>query len=260
MAPARAVLLVARMTRFNNLVFFATLGASAGVASAEPPKTIVLVHGAFADGSAWDRVAPILVAKGYNVVAVHQSLASFDADVDATKRVIEAQAGKVVLVGHSYGGAVITEAGNSDKVTALVYVAAFAPDAGESINDLGKGQPPPPWVTKLVVDRGGFATLPAALVAADFSQDLPPAESRLLAIKQGPIAARNFDAKITTAAWHTKPSWYVRSENDHMIAPAAQALMAKRANAKVTSLHTSHVPMLSKPNEVAAVILAAAAN
>lgn len=109
--------------------------------------------------------------------------------------------GRVILVGHSYGGAVITEAGNDTKVAALVYVAAFVPDAGESVNDLGKGHPAPPWVKKLVVDRGGFASLPADVVANDFAQDPPAADTRLLAAKQGPIAARCFDDKITTAAW-----------------------------------------------------------
>ena len=235
------------------------LAALAAPAYAEPPKTIVLVHGAFADGSSWDRVTPLLTAKGFAVVAVHESLGSLDADVDATKRAIEAAPGKVILVGHSYGGAVITEAGASDKVAALVYVAAFVPDKGESINDLGKGQPPPPWITKLIVDRAGFATLPPDVVEKEFAQDLPAAEARLLASKQGPIAAKSFDVKLGTAAWRTKPSWYLRAEDDHMIAPAGQALMAKRASSKVTSIKASHVAMLSHPKDVAAVIIAAAA-
>ena len=235
--------------------------ASATAAFADTPTkpiTIVLVHGAFADSSSWDKVTPILQDKGYNVVAVYDPMSSLADDVAATKRVIEAQPGRVVLVGHSYGGVVITEAGNHDKVAALVYVAAFAPDAGESVNDLGKGQPAPPWTKRLVIDSGGFASLPADVVASDFAQDLSAADTRLIAAKQGPIAAKCFDGKITTAAWHTKPSWYVRAEQDHMIAPEAQAAMAKRANAKVTSVKASHVVMLSKSKEVAATILAAA--
>lgn len=232
----------------------------ATAARADAPKpTIVLVHGAFADSSSWDKVTPILQDKGYNVVAVYDPMSSLADDVATTKRVIDAQPGKVVLVGHSYGGAVITEAGNHDKVSSLVYVAAFAPDAGESVNDLGKGAPPPPWVKRLVVDTGGFASLPADVVASDFAQDLPAGDTRLLAAKQGPIAAKCFDGKIATAAWHTKPSWYVRAESDRMIAPDAQAIMAKRANAKVTSVKASHVVMLSRPKDVAAAILAAAA-
>lgn len=232
--------------------------AATGTADAAPAKnTIILVHGAFADGSSWDRVTPLLQAKGFDVVAVHEPLTSLADDVAATKRAIKAAPGKVILVGHSYGGAVITEAGNDDKVTALVYIAAFAPDAGESINDLGKGAPPPAWVTKLAV-TDGFASLPADVVASEFAQDLPAADAKLLAVKQGPIAARCFDDKISKAAWHAKPSWYLRSESDHMIAPAAQEIMAKRAKAKLTSVKTSHVPMLVKPQDVAATILAAA--
>jgi pimeloyl-ACP methyl ester carboxylesterase len=227
--------------------------------AAKSPVTVVLVHGAFADGSSWDKVTPLLEAKGFRVVAVYDPMSSLADDVAATKRVIEAQPGPVVLVGHSYGGAVITEAGNDRKVASLVYVAAFAPDAGESINDLGKGHPAPPWVKKLVVDRGGFATLPTDVVASDFAQDLPAGDTRIIAAKQGPIAARCFDDKITTAAWHAKPSWYVRAESDHMIDPDAQAFMAKRAGAKLTSVKGSHVVMLSHPADVTAVILAAAA-
>ena len=239
------------------------LAATASAVSADPtakaPLTVVLVHGAFADGSSWDKVTPALEAKGFRVVAVYDPMSSLADDVAATSRVIEAQPGPVILVGHSYGGAVITEAGNDRKVAALVYVAAFVPDAGESINDLGKGHPAPPWVAKLVVDRGGFASLPADVVANDFAQDLPAADARLLAAKQGPIAARCFDDKITTAAWHAKPSWYVRAEADHMIDPEAQAFMAKRAGANLTSVKGSHVIMLSRPAAVTAAILAASA-
>jgi pimeloyl-ACP methyl ester carboxylesterase len=239
-------------------VGLAATAAGASADTAKAPTTVVLVHGAFADGSSWDKVTPSLEAKGFRVVAVYDPMSSLADDVAATRRVIEAQPGRVILVGHSYGGAVITEAGNDPKVAALVYVAAFVPDAGESINDLGKGQPAPPWVKQLVVDRGGFASLPAEVVAKDFAQDLSAADARLLAAKQGPIAARCFDDKITTAAWRTRPSWYVRAEADHMIDPAAQAAMAKRANAKVTSVKGSHVIMLSRPAEVVATILAAA--
>jgi pimeloyl-ACP methyl ester carboxylesterase len=239
-------------------VVVASVPASALAAPAKPHRTIVLVHGAFADGSSWDRVVPLLRAKGYDVIAVHESLASLADDVAATKRAIEIAHDEVILVGHSYGGAVITEAGNDPKVVGLVYVAAFAPEANESINDLGKGQPPPPWASQLQVDSGGFARLPAETVSKDFAQDLPPAETALIAVKQGPIAVKSFDAKIKTAAWHKKPAWYLRAANDHMIDPRAQAFMAQRIKAKVTSVEASHVPMLSKPREVAAVILSAA--
>lgn len=243
-----------------SLPFF--LIASASVANADsrptPVKTIVLVHGAFADGSSWDRVAPLLEAKGYRVVAVHQPLSSLEADVAATKRAIELAPGPVLLVGHSYGGFVITEAGTNDKVTGLVYISAFAPDNGESVNDMLKGKPAPGWVKSAIVDSAGFAWLPRTTVASDFAQDLSANEVSLLTAKQAPIALKNFDDHITVAAWRSKPSWFIRPEQDHMLDPKAQELMAKRAGSKVTSIRSSHVVMLSHPKEVAAVILSAA--
>jgi pimeloyl-ACP methyl ester carboxylesterase len=228
--------------------------------SSSPVKTIVLVHGAFADGSSWDRVVPLLQAKGYTVVAVHEPFTSLADDVAATRRAIDKQPGEVILVGHSYGGAVITEAGNSPKVAGLVYVAAFGPDSGESINDLGKGKPPPVWITSLEVDEGGFGWLPPSTVSTSFAQDLPAAETKILTSKQGPIAMKNFDGKIQTAAWRTKRSWYVLATRDRMIDPEAQQIMASRMRAATTSVVASHVPMLSKPKEVAAVILSAASS
>ncbi len=250
-----------RMSMFK-LSFPLFLFASATVAHADtrptPIKTIVLVHGAFADGSSWDRVTPLLQAKGFNVVAVHQPLSSFEADVAATRRAIEVAPGPVLLVGHSYGGFVITEAGTSDKVKGLVYIAAFAPDNGESINDMFKGKPAPAWVKTAMVDSAGFAWLPRATVATEFAPDLSSAEINVLTTKQAPIALKNFDDHIKVAAWRTKPSWFIRPEQDRMLDPDAQAMMAKRARAKLTSVRSSHVVMLSHPKEVAAVILSAA--
>jgi len=228
-------------------------------AHAEPAKSIVLVHGAFADGTSWAKVIPLLAAKGYTVVAVQNPLSSLADDVAATRRAMEGVPGPVILVGHSWGGVVITEAGNDAKVAGLVYVAAFGPDEGESVNALGKGKPAPPWAAALQVDSGGFARLPAEIVAKDFAQDVSPAEAKLIAATQGPVAVKCFDEAVKKAAWKSKPSWYVRSEKDHMIDPAAQEFMAKRMKAAVTSLKTSHVPMVSRPKDVAAVILAAAA-
>jgi pimeloyl-ACP methyl ester carboxylesterase len=237
-------------------------GAFASSASAVPPTkalpSIILVHGAFADGSSWDRVVPLLQAKGYSVVAVHEPLTSLADDVAATRRAIAQQPGEVVLVGHSYGGAVITEAGNHPKVKSLVYVAAFGPDAGESINDLGRGQPTPAWASSLRVDEGGFAWLPLSTVLHDFAPDLPEPEASLLAVKQGPINTKCFDEKVTSAAWHSRPVFYLRSGQDHMIDPVQQTLTAKRLGATLTSISSSHVSMLSQPKEVAAVILRAA--
>jgi pimeloyl-ACP methyl ester carboxylesterase len=237
-----------------------SLGAVAAPAAAadKPTRSIVLVHGAFADGSSWDRVTPILLAKGYTVVAVQQPMSSLADDVAATKRAIDAQPGDVVLVGHSYGGVIITQAGNNPKVVGLVYVAAFAPDAGESVDDLGKGQPAPAWVKSLKADSGGYQWLPADVVARDFAQDLPPDEAKLLAAKQAPPHGRVFGAKVHTAAWKTRPVWFVLPSEDHMIAPAAQAVMARRMNATIVPVKASHVVMLSRPRAVAGAILSAA--
>jgi len=235
----------------------AMLLTSAPIQAGSSKPTIVLVHGAWADGSSWDKVAPLLMAKGYDVVAVHEPLSSLGDDVAAVKRVIDAQPGDVVLVGHSYGGVIITEAGNDPKVKQLVYVAAFGPDANESVNDLGKAGPPPDWAKTLKVEDG-YAVLSTDAVAKDFAQDLSKGDQALLATKQGWTAMKVFDGKPATAAWKSKPSWFVVAAQDHMIPPAAEEQMAKRMNAKITTLKASHVVMLSKPNEVAAVILDAA--
>jgi len=226
----------------------------------KPQKTVVLVHGAFADGSSWEKVIPILQAKGVRVVAVQNPLTSLADDVAATKRAIDAQSGPVILVGHSWGGTVITEAGANDKVAALVYVAAFAPDAGQSSNDLGKDGPPPPGLANIRPDSAGFLSLTPESVATNFAQDLPAAQTAVMAVTQGPIAGKAFDDKVGNAAWKTKPSWFIVSEKDRMIQPDLERAMAKKINAKTTALPTSHVPMLSRPNDVATVILAAAAS
>jgi pimeloyl-ACP methyl ester carboxylesterase len=236
------------------------LALAAGPASAQAtPKTVVLVHGAFADGSSWAKVIPLLEAKGLKVVAVQNPLTSLADDVAATKRVLAAQTGPVVLVGHSWGGVVITEAGNDDKVGALVYVAAFAPDDGQAVADLGKDLPPPPGLATVKPDASGFIWLSDDVVAKHFAQDLSPAEAKLIAATQGPVAARCFGDKVTTAAWKKKPSFAIVASKDHMIQPELETAMAHKMNATTTTLATSHVAMLSKPKEVAAVILAAAA-
>jgi pimeloyl-ACP methyl ester carboxylesterase len=221
-------------------------------------RTIVLVHGAFADASSWSKVIPLLSAKGYNVIAVHLPMTSVGDDVAAVKRVIDAQPGDVTLVGHSYGGRIITEAGNNAKVKSLVYVAAFAPDKDESITSIGKGSPPPDWQSSLKVDGGDYAWLPPETVKKDFAQDLPEAEQKVIAATQGPLPKKSFDAKLTgDPAWRSRPSFYIQTENDRMIDPKEQAKMAKRANAKVTQVKASHVVMLSQPDKVAQVIITA---
>jgi pimeloyl-ACP methyl ester carboxylesterase len=240
-------------------LFFASLMIPLAAAAQEKSQTtVVLVHGAFADGSSWDKVIPLLQAKGLHVVAVQNPLTSLADDVAATKRVIDAQSGPVILVGHSWGGTVITEAGDHAKVAALVYVAAFAPDVGEATSDLGKGGPPPAGSASIRPDAAGFLYLTPEGVAKDFAQDLPAEQTAVMAVTQSPIFGKTFDEKVRNAAWKSKPSWFIVAGKDRMIQPDLERAMAKKINARTTVLPTSHVSMLSRPNDVAAVILAAA--
>jgi pimeloyl-ACP methyl ester carboxylesterase len=220
-------------------------------------KNVVLVHGAFADGSSWDKVIPLLEARGLHVVAVQNPLSSLADDVSATKRVIDQQKGPVILVGHSWGGVVVSEAGNDDKVKSLVYVAAFAPDSGQSIADMTKGAPPPVWASELRKDAAGYLTLSTKAVLEDFAQDSPLPETRLIAATQGPWASGCLDEKVTKAAWHDKPSYFVITGKDRMIDPSLQQTMAKTIDAKVTRVNASHVAMVSQPQAVADAIIAA---
>ena len=217
-------------------------------------RNIVLVHGAFADGSSWSKVIPLLLARGYKVTAVSNPLTTFQEDVAATRRAIAAQDGPVTLVGHSYGGVVITEAGNDPKVSALVYVAAFAPDAGQSIVEISKPFPPPPGPQTAVPMPDGFLLLSPDGIETGFAQDLGKEEKALLTAVQPQTSGSIFAAKPTTAAWHSKPSWYVVASEDRMIAPEHEASMAKQLKATTTTLPASHVVMLSHPKEVAKVI------
>ena len=224
-----------------------------------PKTTVVLVHGAFADGSGWDKVIPLLQAKGLDVVSVQNPLTSLADDVAATRRVLDAQKGPVVLVGHSWGGVVISEIGIHERVKSLVYVAAFAPSAGQSVVELGKGYPTPPGFNFLVQDKEGFLSLSPEGMARHFAQDLPPSKTSLMAATQGPINARSFDERVTAAAWRTRPSWYVLTQQDHMIDPGLQRAMAEKISAHIVNVPSSHVPQLSKPVQVANAIIDAAA-
>jgi pimeloyl-ACP methyl ester carboxylesterase len=227
--------------------------------SAQAAKNVVLVHGAFADDSSWSKVVPLLKSKGFNVTAVGNPLTSFADDVAATKRALAAQNGPTVLVGHSYGGVVITEAGNDPKVVSLVYVAAFAPDAGQSIGDISQSFAKPAGLDQLP-QPDGFLLLSQKGIEEDFAQDLTPAEKKQLVAAQPKTAGSIFEAKPAAAAWRGKPSWYVVSSNDRMIDPEQEKSMAKQINAKTTVLTSSHVAMLSHPTEVAKVIEEAATN
>ena len=222
--------------------------------------SIVLVHGAFADGSSWNKVIPILEAEGFGVTAVQNPLKSLADDVATTKRVIESQKGNVVLVGHSYGGAVITEAAaNNPKVKALVYVAAFAPDAGETLGGLGEKYPAPPLATALAPDSAGFLYIDRSKFHEVFSHDLPADTAALLAATQKPIAAAIFGESVKAVAWKTVPSWFVVSTQDKAINPDLERFMAKRMNAQTTEINASHVGFISQPKAVAKIIEAAAA-
>jgi pimeloyl-ACP methyl ester carboxylesterase len=249
---------------FRSLRFAALLTALAGLSSqavAESAKNIILVHGAWADGSSWSRVIPLLNAKGLHVTAVQLPLTSLADDAATVKRAIALENGPVVLVGHSYGGSVITEAGNDPKVSALVYVAAFAPDNGQSAGALnGAAVPPAPMGAEAKPDAEGFLSLTKTGVYDDFAQDLPEREKAVLYSAQAPTNVKSLGGNITNAAWHSKPSWYIVASMDRAIPPALEATMAKTIHATTTTVKSSHVAMLSKPAEVAEVIEHAAAH
>lgn len=221
-------------------------------------KNIVLVHGAFVDETSWDGVAKILTAKGYTVTAVKNPLTSLADDVAATNAVLDAQDGPTVLVGHSWGGVVIGEAGNTPKVASLVYVSAFAPDKGESVSTLAASGPATPGVKAIRPDAKGYLTIDPVVFPSAVAGDLPKEIGEYLAAHQMPINHTAFDEPATVAAWHDKPSWYVLSSLDQVLDPHAQAFFAERIKAKVTTVDGSHAALASHAAEVAAVIEAAA--
>ncbi|MEJ0105881.1 MAG: alpha/beta hydrolase [Bacteroidota bacterium] len=221
-------------------------------------KNIVLVHGAFADGSGWENVFKILKARGYNVTIVQNPLTSLEDDVAATDRILEKQDGPVVLVGHSWGGSVITQAGVSPKVAALVYVAAFAPEIGESTLDLVKTAPPAPENGILPPDDKGFIYYDKEKFHAGFAADISKEKADFMYASQGAIAVKSFITPLTQAAWKTKPSYAIVATEDKSINPLIERTMYKRAGSVVTELKGSHVIFISNPKEVADVIEAAA--
>ena len=245
------------MTRALLAALF-VVGLAGGLAAQTTKPTIVLVHGAFADASGWSKVISILQRDGYNVIAVQNPLTSLAADIETTKRVIDAQTGPVVVVGHSYGGAVITgaAAGNAN-VKALVYVAAFAPDSGEPIGAFGEKYPAPLGAA-LKPDAAGFLYIDRGQFNALFCADVPAAEARVMAVTQKPLNSSVFGASVDRAAWKTLPSWFVVSQDDKAINPDLERFYAKRMGAKVTELKSSHVSFISHPSEVTRVIEQAA--
>ena len=244
-------------TPLKTIAAAAVAGGIAFGASAEPVRNIVLVHGAFADGAGWRGVYDELTARGYAVSIVQNPLTSFADDVAATRRVLNRQDGPAILVGHSYGGSVITEAGTDPKVAGLVYVAAFAPEVGQSTLDQYAEIPPPPnFVPEEQSD--GFAYLNADRFQAGFAGDASEADAAFLRDAQVPIAMAALAAPVTVAAWKTKPSWYVVATEDGAIAPELLRSTARRIGADTTEVPGSHVVFLTQPKAVADVIDAAA--
>jgi pimeloyl-ACP methyl ester carboxylesterase len=220
--------------------------------------TIILVHGAFADASGWQQVIGLLQDDGYRVQAVQNALASLADDIATTKRLIDAQAGPVVVVGHSYGGAVMTgAAAGNPNVKALVFLAAFAPEPGEPVAAFGK-QYPIDLDTALVPDAAGFVFIDETKFHAVFGADLPPRQTAWMAVAQKPIQGAIFGQSTPEAAWKTIPSWYVVSQQDHAINPDLERFYAKRINARTTEIASSHVVFLSHPREVTNLIEEAA--
>ena len=228
-------------------------------ANAQTKPTIVLVHGAFAAAAGWSGIIERLQKRGYNVVAVENPLSGLSADVATTKRLVDRQPGDVVLVGHSYGGAVISGASAGDpKVKALVFVAAFAPDANEPLKAVGDKFPTPPLNATLKPDAAGFLFVDTAKFHAVFAADIPVAETRIAAASQKPLSSAVFDQTNPGAGWKNIPSWFMVAKNDKAINPEAERFYAKRANAKTTEVESSHVIFLSHPDAVVRVIVEAA--
>lgn len=244
----------------NTMTTFAAAavaGSLAPGANAEPVRNIVLVHGAFADGSGWRGVYDELTSRGYAVSIVQNPLTSFADDVAATRRVLNRQKGPVILVGHSYGGSVITEAGTDAKVAGLVYVAAFAPEVGQStLDQYNEIAPPPNFVPEEQPD--GFAYLNGEKFRAGFAGDTSEADAAFLRDSQVPIAMAALAAPVTVAAWKTKPSWYIVATEDGAIDPELLRSTARRIGAETTEVQGSHVVFLTQPKAVADVIEAAA--
>ena len=221
--------------------------------------TIVLVHGAWADGSSWNKVIPLLLAKNMPVIAVQLPLTSVQDDLAATNRIIADTERPIVLVGHSWGGMAVTQAGNNPKVMALVYVSAFAPDVGETGSSLIGAHPAPPALSTIVTDSAGFVYQTVDGMLKNIAPDLPVEEARALAVTQGRLAGKAFGQPVAIAAWKAKPCWFIVTTEDRVVSTKLQRAEANRMEARVTVIQSSHMSLLSHPGEVAAVIEDAAA-
>jgi pimeloyl-ACP methyl ester carboxylesterase len=220
--------------------------------------SIVLIHGGFVDGSGWEGVYNILKKDGYDVSVVQNPTTSLADDVAFTKRIVDSKPGPVLLVGHSYGGVVITEAGNDPKVKGLVYVAAFAPDKGESVDSLIKNPPPGAPVPPILPPKDGFLLLDQAKFAASFAADVGKKQADFMAASQVPWGVAALTGAVTEASWKNKPSWYLVAQDDKMIPPAAQRAMSQRAGSTVVEVPGSHAVYVSRPADVAKLIERAA--
>lgn len=230
------------------------LTPSTTTANLEKPVTVVLVHGAWANASSWDKVISLLLAKGQRVLAVPLPLTSLEDDLAATNRIVADTEGPIVLVGHSWGGMAVTQAGGDPKVAALVYVSAFAPDVGESGGSLIGAHPTPPALSTIVTDSAGFVYQTVDGMLTNIAPDVPAAEARVLAVTQGRLAGRAFEQTVAVAAWKRKPAWFVVTTDDRVVSVELQTASAKRMNAKTTIIHASHMSILSRPHDVASVI------
>lgn len=221
-------------------------------------KNIVLVHGAFADGSSWSKIIPLLQGKGLNVIAVQNPLTSFADDVAATKRAIAQMEGPILLIGHSYGGMVISEAGKDAKVAGLLYVAALVPEDGQNVNDVNAAMAPTAVGPEFQLSSDGFLSLSQKGINEFFAQDATPDERKIILVTQVPWAASATQQKVYSPAWKTKPSWSIVAAKDGMINPDLQRFKAKLIKATSIELQTGHVPMVTDPKKVAAFIISAA--
>ncbi|OHV18197.1 alpha/beta hydrolase [Methylorubrum extorquens] len=252
--------MITRRTLNQALAAGAAVALLSGSASAQAlprARNVVLVHGLFADGSCWSEVIPRLQAVGLNVTSVQNPLTTLDEAVASAQRVLARQEGPTVLVGHSFSGMIVTEAGIDPKVTALVYVAARAPDAGEDYMALAKTYPTPPASAGIVFD-GDEGRLSEAAFLKDFAGDLPLERAKVLFAVQQPFRRSLLTGKTTQAAWRSKPSFYAVSTEDRTINPDLERFMAKRMNAKTVELKASHLSLISQPQEIANLILEAA--
>lgn len=248
------------MAGFSSLILAAALAAAPAPAPAgDKPVSIVLVHGAFVDGSGWQAVHDLLTARGYEVLVVQNPTITLAGDVEATEQVIARAKKPVILVGHSYGGAVVTGAGTNPKVKTIVYIAAFAPDAGESVASLNE-KPAAEGEVKapLLPPQDGFLIVDPSKFPNAFAADVDPAKTKFMAVAQVPWGLGAVTANADRIGWKSKPSYFMVTKKDRMVPPSGQRAMAKRAGAKVVEIDSSHAVMLAHPDEVAAFIQTAA--